>query len=129
MMSIPDLHAAKILIVDDREMNVTVLSHMLAAAGYTNVSATMDGREVAGLHRAHHYDLIVLDLNMPPLSGFEVLEQLKEVDPDAYLPVLVVTAAPEHKLQALQAGARDFVCKPSDRLEMLTRSRNMLQVR
>ena len=128
-MSIPDLHAAKILIVDDQEMNVTVLSHMLAAAGYTNVCATMDGREVAELHRAHHYDLIVLDLNMPHLSGFEVLEQLKEVDPDAYLPVLVVTAAPEHKLQALQAGARDFVCKPYDGLEMLTRIRNMLEVR
>jgi diguanylate cyclase (GGDEF)-like protein len=129
MISESELHAARILIVDDQEMNITVLSHILAAAGYANVSSTTDGREVTALHRTHNYDLIVLDLNMPHMSGFEVLDSLKQIDPDAYLPVLVVTAAEEHKQQAFDAGARDFVCKPFDVVEVLTRIRNMLEVR
>ncbi|MFA9217015.1 MAG: EAL domain-containing protein [Sphingomonadaceae bacterium] len=128
-MTMPDLSTAKILIVDDQPMNIAALNHILAKAGYQCVTSTTDAREVAELHRTHHYDLIVLDLHMPHLSGFEVLEQLKEVDREAYLPVLVVTAAPEHKLQALEAGARDFVCKPYDVPEVLTRIRNMLEVR
>jgi adenylate cyclase len=120
---------AAILIVDDLEANVLLLEEMLGAAGYVAVSSTRDPRLVGGLHREHHYDLILLDLQMPIMDGFKVMEELKEVEKDGYLPVLVVTAQPAHKLRALQAGARDFVSKPFDLAEVLTRVRNMLEVR
>jgi diguanylate cyclase (GGDEF)-like protein len=128
-MTIPNLYAARILLVDDQQVNITLLAMILATAGYRDVASTTDAREVAELHRCHNYDLIVLDLHMPHMSGFEVLEQLKAMDPETYPPVLVVTAAPEHMLQALSAGARDFVCKPYEPPEMLTRIRNILEVR
>ena len=129
MISNTELQAARILVVDDNAPNVMLLTHTLAAAGYNDIDSTMDAREVASMHQAKRYDLILLDLNMPHLSGFEVLEQLKRAAPDDYPPVLVVTAAPEHKLAALKAGARDFVSKPFDLVEVLTRVRNMLEVR
>ena len=81
------------------------------------------------LHRTNHYDLILLDLQMPDMDGFAVMEALKEVEKDGYLSVLVVTAQPDHKLRALQAGAKDFVSKPFDLAEVLTRVHNMLEVR
>ncbi|MYN42009.1 response regulator [Duganella sp. FT109W] len=129
MIESSEIAAAGILIVDDQEANVMLLEQMLANAGYTNVSSTMDPFAVSGLHRTHHYDLILLDLQMPGMDGFAVLEALKEVEPDGYVPVLVVTAQPGHKLRALQAGARDFVSKPFELIEVETRIRNMLEVR
>lgn len=92
------------------------------------MQATSDAREVLALQRAQQYDLVVLDLNMPHMSGFEVLEQLQQAE-GRCLPVLVMTAAPELKLRALEAGARDFVSKPFDALEVLSRIRNLLEVR
>jgi PAS domain S-box-containing protein len=129
MIESPELLNAQILIVDDLESNVMLLEQMLKNAGYTNVSSTMDPFTVTGLHQRHHYDLILLDLQMPGMDGFAVLEALKEVEPDGYVPVLVVTAQPNHKLRALQAGARDFVGKPFELVEVETRIRNMLEVR
>lgn len=129
MIESSEIANAGILIVDDQEANVMLLEQMLANAGYTNVSSTMDPFAVSGLHRTHHYDLILLDLQMPGMDGFAVLEALKEVEPDGYVPVLVVTAQPGHKLRALQAGARDFVSKPFELIEVETRIRNMLEVR
>ena len=85
--------------------------------------------EVCELHRKNRYDLILLDLQMPGMDGFQVMEGLKEIETDGYLPVLVITAQPGHKLRALQAGAKDFVSKPFDALEVLTRVHNMLEVR
>ncbi len=120
---------ASILIVDDQEANVMLLEQMLHNAGYTRITSTMDPRAVCALHRAQRFDLILLDLQMPEMDGFEVIEALKEIEADAYLPVLVITAQPNHKLRALQAGARDFVSKPFDLLEVQTRIRNMLEVR
>lgn len=120
---------ASILIVDDQEANVLLLEQVLRNAGYTHISSTMDPREVCPLHRAHRYDLILLDLKMPGMDGFEVMEGLKEIEAGGYLPVLVVTAQPGHKLRALQAGARDFVSKPFDLVEVQTRIYNMLEVR
>ncbi|HWI13713.1 MAG TPA: response regulator, partial [Burkholderiales bacterium] len=90
---------------------------------------TMDPCEVCALHRKNQYDLILLDLQMPGMDGFQVIASLKTNDKDAYLPVLVITAQPGHKLRALQAGARDFVSKPFDLIEVKTRIRNMLEVR
>ena len=116
------------LIVDDQDSNVLLLERMLRGAGYAAVSSTTDPCEVVALHREHHYDLILLDLQMPLLDGFGVMEQLKELDPDGYLPVLVITAQPDQKLRALQAGARDFISKPFDRAEVLLRVAGMLEI-
>ncbi|WP_455286562.1 adenylate/guanylate cyclase domain-containing protein [Cupriavidus necator] len=124
-----DILAARILVVDDLEANVLLLERMLHAAGYSSVESTTNPRMVAELHGRNHYDLIVLDLQMPGMDGFEVMENLKVVQPDSYLPVIVVTAQPDHKLRALQAGAKDFVSKPFDLGEVLMRVRNMLEVR
>ncbi|MGE4244054.1 MAG: response regulator [Ramlibacter sp.] len=127
--STPDAHGARILIVDDQPANVSLLEQVLAQAGYTNVSSTMISTEVCALHRKNGYDLILLDLQMPGMDGFQVIEGLKTNDRDAYLPVLVITAQPGHKLRALQAGVRDFISKPFDLTEIKMRIRNMLEVR
>ena len=124
-----DMQAARILIVDDQEVNVTLLEQTLRQAGYVNVASTMAPEEVCALHRRHNYDLILLDLQMPGMDGFQVMEALKTNDRDAYLPVLVITAQPGHKLRALQAGAKDFISKPFDLVEVKTRIHNMLEVR
>jgi PAS domain S-box-containing protein len=124
-----DILNASLLIVDDQEANVSLLEQMLREDGYTHVSSTMDPHEVCALHRKNRYDLILLDLQMPGMDGFQVMEGLKTNDADGYLPVLVVTAQPGHKLRALQAGARDFVGKPFDLVEVRTRIRNILEVR
>ena len=129
MIDTSEILAADILIVDDQEANVMLLEQMLKNAGYTSVSSTMDPYTVCGLHQRHRYDLILLDLQMPGMDGFAVLEALKQVEPDGYIPVLVVTAQPNHKLRALQAGAKDFVGKPFELVEVETRIRNMLEVR
>jgi len=119
---------ARILIVDDQEANVVLLEQTLLDAGYTNLSLCMNPLEVCALHRKHNFDLILLDLQMPRMDGFAVMEALKTNERDAYLPVLVVTAQPGHKLRALQAGARDFVSKPFDLVEVKARVRNTLEV-
>jgi PAS domain S-box-containing protein len=120
---------ARILVVDDLPANVALLEQVLAEAGYTSVSSTMDSREVCALHREHAYDLILLDLQMPGMDGFDVMDALKGSAGDGWLPVLVITAEPGHKLRALQAGARDFIGKPFDLVEVRTRIHNMLEVR
>jgi PAS domain S-box-containing protein len=124
-----DILNAHILIVDDQEPNISLLTQMLNEAGYINVTSTMNPQEVCTLHRKHHYDLILLDLQMPIMDGFQVMEGLKTNHADAYLPVIVVTAQPGHKLRALQAGAKDFISKPFDLIEIKTRIHNMLVVR
>jgi two-component system cell cycle response regulator len=129
MVSSADIHNAGILIVDDQEANVLLLEQMLRGAGYTRISSTMDPHAVCALHSANHYDLIMLDLRMPGMDGFQVMEGLKEIETDGYLPVLAVTAQPAHKLRALQSGAKDFVSKPFDLAEVLMRVHNMLEVR
>ncbi|WP_295991370.1 response regulator [Rugamonas sp.] len=129
MIQPSELLNASILIVDDQEANVMLLEQMLANAGYRNVSSTMDPFAVCGLHRDHRYDLILLDLQMPGMDGFAVLEALKEIELDGYVPVLVITAQPNHKLRALKASAKDFIGKPFELIEVETRIRNMLEVR
>ncbi len=124
-----DILNAHILIVDDQEPNISLLTQMLNEAGYNNVTATMNPQEVCALHRKHQYDLILLDLQMPVMDGFEVMEGLKTNHADAYLPVIVLTAQPGHKMRALRAGAKDFISKPFDLAEIKTRIYNMLVVR
>src|SRR6476661_241732 len=129
MLDASEILNARILIVDDQEANVLLLEQMLRNAGYTTFTSTSDPRTVCPLHKAHRYDLILLDLQMPLLDGFQVMEGLKEIEAGGYLPVLVITAQPAHKLRALQAGAKDFVSKPFDLIEVQTRIHNMLEVR
>ena len=129
MLKSSDILTASILIVDDLEANVQLLERMLRNAGYTRISSTNDPRQVCELHREHRYDLILLDLNMPEMDGFEVMAGLQTIDPSSYLPVLVITAQPGHKLRALQAGAKDFISKPFELVEVQTRIHNMLEVR
>lgn len=124
-----DILNANILIVDDQEPNVSLLEQLLSETGYTSVTSSMDPQEVCALHRKNHYDLILLDLQMPVMDGFQVMESLKTNETDAYLPVIVLTAQPGHKLRALQAGAKDFISKPFDLVEVKTRIHNMLEVR
>jgi len=128
-VSTPDILNANILIVDDQEVNVSLFEQLLRDAGYACVASTMNPHEVCALHRKNRYDLILLDLQMPGMDGFQVMEGLKTNDADGYLPVLVITAQPGHKLRALQAGAKDFISKPFDLVEVKTRIHNMLEVR
>jgi PAS domain S-box-containing protein len=129
MLDATEILNASILIVDDQEPNVTLLEKMLRNAGYRHITSTRDPRTVCTLHAAHRYDLILLDLQMPDMDGFQVMEALKQIETGGYLPVLVITAQPGHKLRALQAGAKDFVSKPFDLIEVQTRIHNMLEVR
>ena len=129
MITPDEILRARILVVDDQPVNVELLDYLLKASGYVNVSSTGDPRQVAPLHAQQRYDLIILDLHMPGMSGFDVMEALKVVETGAWLPVLVVTAEPDRKVAALEAGARDFISKPFDAVEVLTRIRNLLEVR
>jgi PAS domain S-box-containing protein len=129
MVSAIDILGASILIVDDQESNVSLLERLLSEAGYTGVTSTMNPQEVCALHRKNRYDLILLDLQMPGMDGFQVMAGLKTSVADDYLPVIVLTAQPGHKLRALQAGAKDFISKPFDLVEVKTRIHNMLEVR
>ena len=129
MVDSSDISGASILIVDDQEANVSLLEQLLGEAGYTSVSTTMNPQEVCALHRKNRYDLILLDLQMPGMDGFEVMEALKANIVESYLPVIVLTAQPAHKLRALQTVAKDFISKPFDLVEVKTRIHNMLEVR
>ncbi len=129
MLPIADILDANILIVDDQQANVDLLEQMLRGVGYQRLTSTLDPFAVCALHRAHRYDLILLDLQMPGMDGFEVMEGLKEVEAEGYVPILVITAQPGHKLRALASGAKDFVAKPFDMVEVKTRIHNMIEVR
>ena len=129
MLEAIEILNATILIVDDQEANVMLLEQMLRNEGYRHITTTQDPRAVCRLHEEQRFDLILLDLQMPEMDGFEVMEALKGIEQGSYVPVLVITAQPAHKLRALKAGAKDFVSKPFDFVEVQTRIRNLLEVR
>jgi len=129
MIDATDILHAPILIVDDHEENVRLLERLLHDAGYTRVDTTTDSTAVCALHAKNRYGLILLDLRMPGMDGFQVMEALSRIEGEGYLPVIVVTAVPEQKLRALNAGAKDFIGKPLDLAEVLARVHNMLEVR
>ena len=120
---------AKLLIVDDQLANVLLLERLLRGAGYSAISSTQNPTAVVDLHRQNRYDLILLDLKMPEMDGFQVMEGLKDIETEGILPVLVITAQPNEKLRALNVGALDFLSKPFDIAEVLARVHNLLQVR
>ena len=129
MLPEADLLNAKILIVDDQSAHVHLLERLLQDTGYVHVSSTLDPEKVCELHREQGYDLILLDLQMPVLDGFGVMERLKAATGESYLPVIALTAQPGHKLRALRSGARDFINKPFELVEVKLRIRHMLEVR
>src|ERR1700674_4022860 len=129
MISSSDILHGKVLIVDNQEVSILLLELLLRGAGYVSITSTTDPREVCELHRRNGYDLILLDLEMPGMDGFQVMEGLKEIETEGYVPILVITAEPGHKLRALAAGAKDFISKPFDLVEIKTRIHNMLEVR
>jgi two-component system, cell cycle response regulator len=120
---------ANILIVDDQEIGARALQRVLHEAGYVNVNFTTDPFAVAKLHKAKHFQIILLDIEMPGRNGFQVMEDLITFAAGDYLPVLALSVEPTYKLHALKRGAKDFICKPFDAQEVLTRIHNMLEVR
>src|SRR5580658_5389837 len=129
MVSASDILQAGILVVDDKDANIQLLEGMLRVAGYTSVESTNDPSAVCEMYCRKRSSLILLDLQMPGMDGFEVMEGLKRIEGDGYLPVLVITAQPGHKLRALEAGAKDFLGKPFDMAELRARVHNILEVR
>ncbi len=129
MVNSEDILRARILVVDDSLDNVEVLSMLLNAMGYMDVDGTSDPAAVCGLHLQNDYDLILLDMQMPGISGFQVMDQIKRHGNEDYLPVLAITGNSDLKIRSLEAGARDFIAKPFDSLELEKRIHNMLEVR
>ena len=129
MISSSDILHGKILIVDDQQANVLLIERMLRGAGYDAIFSTLDPRKVGELYRVNRYDLILLDIQMPGMDGFQVMESLRKIESEDYPSVLVITAEPSHKQRAMQSGAKDFVSKPFELVEVLTRVHNLLEVR
>ncbi len=131
-MTIDYLSQAKVLIVDDEPANVRLLERILAMSGCHQVRSTTDPRQALALFLEAEPDIVLLDLNMPHLNGFCVLEQLKAAIPlDDYLPILILTAdiTVETKRKALTTGAKDFLTKPLDHAEVILRIRNLIENR
>jgi two-component system, NtrC family, C4-dicarboxylate transport response regulator DctD len=121
----------KILIVDDEPNNVALLEQTLQGVGYSSLRSTMDPREVCDIYKEFKPDLILLDLNMPHMDGFQVMQKLKEIDPSSSASILVLTALQESETRwrALQAGAQEFLTKPIDLAEVICRIQIMLEIR
>jgi putative two-component system response regulator len=128
-MNAEQLELARILIVDDEPANLKLLDKMLASQGYRRLVTIQDPREVLARYREARTDLILLDINMPHLDGYQVMEQLKALDDPLLPPIVILTAqhGRDTLLRALAAGARDFIDKPFDRAELLMRVRNLLE--
>jgi putative two-component system response regulator len=122
---------SRILIVDDQEANVLLLEEVLQGVGYRHLLSVTDPRLVLDLVKGFQPDLVLLDLHMPNLDGFEILGLLREHAQDDHLPVIVLTADITHqtRIRALELGAKDFLTKPFDQIEVVTRLRNMLELR
>ena len=124
-----ELHKrATIFVVEDEPVNLALVESLLAGQGYGRIVPIQDSREVLRLYREARPDLIMLDIRMPHLDGYQVLEQLKALNDPLLPPILILSAYPdrEHLLKTLASGARDFVAKPFDRIELLMRVRNLL---
>lgn len=122
---------ARILILDDEELNINLLERLLKQAGYKNILGSTDPTLATTLYSQYKPDLVLLDLNMPIMDGFEILRRLQDIEIDSYIPVMVLSANAddESRLKALDLGAMDFLNKPFNKLEVLSRIRNMLEVR
>ena len=129
MIASSNILNARILIVDDQAASISLLKLILSGSGFTSIESTTDSRQVCALHRKHRYDLILLDLLMPGMYGFQVIKGLKEIETDGDLPVLIISSQPDYKMRAMQAGATEFISKPLNRAEVLSHVHNMLTAR
>ena len=130
MISDERIFAAKILAIDDNILNIQILKKILTNAGFINITATTDSTQALALYKEIQPDLILLDLNMPQMDGFAIMMQLTVLNPDDYLPILILTAEDESiRFKALQSGAKDFLHKPYEHLDVLLKSRNIIEVR
>ena len=131
MPMILPFETSTILIVDDEDINVALLRQALASDGYTDIHSTTDPRKVTELFATIHPKLILLDIRMPHMDGFEVMKQLEQIKGDAYLPILILTAESSHetRLSALGKGGKDFMGKPINVSELLLRVRNLLEIK
>ncbi|MCA9463661.1 MAG: response regulator [Nitrospira sp.] len=129
MISQQQCQNARILIVDDQMTNLMLLESILQNAGYKNIHTTQDPTQVVNLYKELSPDLICLDIRMPQLNGFQVMGQLKIIQKEGFLPILVLTSEEdrETRLRALESGAKDFLNKPFDKIEVLMRIRNLLE--
>lgn len=125
------IHNGSILIVDDNAVNIVIVEKILRQDGFVNITTTTNAKQVRELYREHHFEVILLDVHMPELNGFDVMAELREDNPHDYLPILMLTAdhSPETRHQALSSGAKDFISKPFERVEVLFRVRNLIEVR
>lgn len=131
MINSESLLKAKILIVDDNAANISLLEKLLKMSGYRNIISTTDPRQTVPIYIEFEPDLLLLDLRMPNLNGFQVMEQLNEINRQDFFPIITITAQDdqEHRLKALSLGAKDFIAKPFDYAEVLMRIKNMLEIR
>ena len=131
MTDIAQYFSARILIIDDEEFNIKLLETFLKQAGYKNILSTQQPAIATDLYLQYQPDLVLLDLNMPVMDGFEVMSEFQKLEKDSYLPVMVLSANTEEdsRLRALNAGAKDFINKPFCKTEVMMRIRNMLEVR
>ena len=130
MISDEKIFAARILVIDDNILNLNILEKILTNAGFVNITTTTDPAQAFALYKDLQPDLILLDLNMPKMDGFAVMVQLSILNPDDYLPILIISAENEtirHK--ALSSGAKDFLNKPYEHLDVLLKSRHIIEVR
>lgn len=125
-----DPKKARILIVDDEFANVRLLEKMLSAMGYKNTVSTQDANEVVSLYKKYDFDLILLDISMPEIDGFGVMDQLNTFTNGELPPILILSAQDmqSFRQRALDQGARDYVTKPFDANELMSRIRNLLEV-
>ncbi|NVZ09681.1 response regulator [Allochromatium humboldtianum] len=121
---------ARILVVDDERVSLVLMERLLQAAGYSNIVLVQDPYEFMAVYRQAPTDLILLDIEMPGLSGFDLIEQLAALADPLTPPILVLTSlrSRDYRLRALEAGASDFIGKPFDQAEVAARVRNMLDV-
>ena len=129
MLPATEASVAKILIVDDQKSNIRLLEQTLKRAGYSDVVSTTEPRTVAALHQEHHFDLMLLDLQMPELNGFEVMEQLQEARRANPVSILVLSADSTQMPAVFEAGADSFLGKPFRLPEVVERVQLMLKPR
>ena len=127
-----DLKNARIQIVDDQQVNIDLLEQFLRSQGFSDIATTTNPHLAVSLFQSFNPDIVLIDLMMPELSGFEVLEQMSQlIKKDVFCPILVLTAdiTTSSKQRSLARGARDFITKPFDLVELLFRIMNLLETR
>lgn len=125
-----EILSAKILIIDDQQVNARLLEEILRKAGFKNITSITDSRDAQAIYTTLKPHAVVLDIDMPYVDGFQIISQLKKIEGDDYLPVLMLTQMGDNDLRflALESGARDYLNKPFDHIEVLLRIRNLIEV-